>query len=82
VSSRPVTLTVRTTAPERTLGLSIGDQAHLTEAAGPSDGELHLPLEVLPRLLTGRLRGSDGDAGVRVAGTVSLDDLRRVFPGF
>jgi uncharacterized protein (TIGR03083 family) len=82
LSGRPVTLTVRSTAPERTLGLSIGEQARLTEADGPSDGELRLPLEALPRLLTGRLRGSGGDAGVRVAGPVSLEDLRRVFPGF
>jgi hypothetical protein len=80
LSSRPVTLTVRTTAPSRTLGLRIGDQVQLTDPPVESDGELHLPLEALPRLLTGRLRPSDSE--IRLAGPVSLDDLRRVFPGY
>jgi uncharacterized protein (TIGR03083 family) len=82
LSSRPVTLTLRTTSPDRTLGLTLGDQARLTDAPEQSDGEVHLPGEALPRLLTGRLRASDSAGGVRVVGAVSLDDLRRVFPGF
>ena len=41
----------------------------------------HLPAEALPRLLTGRLREADEERGVRADGAVSLDDLRRVFPG-
>lgn len=79
--ARPVTLTVRTTAPETTLGLDLGDKARLTDAPGESDGELWLPLEALPRLLAGRLRPSDTEH-IRVDGAVSLDDLRRVFPGY
>jgi uncharacterized protein (TIGR03083 family) len=76
----PVTLTVRATSPDMTLGLTLAEQARLTDAPERSDGELHLPAEALPRLLTGRLR--EADAGrVRVDGSVSLDDLRRVFPG-
>jgi uncharacterized protein (TIGR03083 family) len=82
LSSRPVTLTVRATSPDRTLGLTLGEQARLTDAPGQSDGELHLPVEALPRLLTGRLRASDSARGLQVDGPVSLDDLRRVFPGF
>jgi uncharacterized protein (TIGR03083 family) len=82
LGSRPVTLTLRTTSPDRTLGLTLGDQARLTDAPEQSDGEVHLPGEALPRLLTGRLRASDSAGGVRVDGAVSLDDLRRVFPGF
>jgi uncharacterized protein (TIGR03083 family) len=82
LGSRPVGLTVRTTAPERTLGLLLGDQVQLTGAPGRSDGELHLPLETLPRLLAGRLRPADSGDRVRVDGAVSLADLRRVFPGF
>jgi uncharacterized protein (TIGR03083 family) len=81
LSSRPVTLTVRTTGPDRTLGLSLGDRAQLSEDPGESDGELQLPAEALPRLLSGRLRASD-DARIRVDGPVSLADLRQVFPGF
>jgi uncharacterized protein (TIGR03083 family) len=76
----PVTLTVRATSPDLTLGLTIDEGARLTAAPERSDGELHLPAEALPRLLTGRLREAD-DGRVRVSGPVSLDDLRRVFPG-
>jgi uncharacterized protein (TIGR03083 family) len=77
---RPVTLTVRATSPDRTLGLALAEKAHLTDdAPGRSDGDLHLPLHVLPRLLTGRLRPTDD---IRVEAAVTLDDLRRVFPGF
>jgi hypothetical protein len=70
LSGRPVTLTVRATAPDRTLGLRLADQAQPSDGHGRSDGELQLPLETLPRLLTGRLRASDrqrrpgGRAGV------------------
>jgi uncharacterized protein (TIGR03083 family) len=77
----PVTLTVRATSPDLTLGLTIDEQARLTAAPERSDGELHLPAEALPRLLTGRLRQADDERAVRVHGSVSLDDLRRVFPG-
>jgi uncharacterized protein (TIGR03083 family) len=82
LSDRPVTLTVRATAPDRTFGLGLAEQVQLTEAPGESDGELELPLETFPRLLTGRLRARDLSGGVRVRGPISLDDLRRVFPGF
>jgi uncharacterized protein (TIGR03083 family) len=77
----PATLTVRTTSPDMTLGLAIADPTRLTDAPERSDGELHLPAEALPRLLTGRLRNADEARGARVDGAVSLDDLRRVFPG-
>jgi uncharacterized protein (TIGR03083 family) len=77
----PATLTVRTTSPDMTLGLTLAEQTLLTGAPERSDGELHLPAEALPRLLTGRLRNADEARGARVDGAVSLDDLRRVFPG-
>jgi uncharacterized protein (TIGR03083 family) len=77
----PVTLTVRTTAPDLTLGLTIHERARLTGAPHRSDGELHLPAKALPLLLFGRLRPGDDERGVSVDGRVSLDDLRRVFPG-
>jgi uncharacterized protein (TIGR03083 family) len=80
LADRPVTLTIRATAPDRTLALRLADQAQLTDGTAPSDGELRLPLEALPRLLTGRLRASD--SSIVVDGPVSLADLRRVFPGY
>jgi uncharacterized protein (TIGR03083 family) len=82
VSDRPVTLTVRTTAPERTLGLELAERASLTLEPAESHGEIHLPAEALPRLLSGRLRPLDRDRDIRVEGPLSLDDLRRVFPGY
>jgi uncharacterized protein (TIGR03083 family) len=80
IGDRPVTLTVRATAPERTVALRLTDTAELTEATGQADGEVTLPLEAMPRLLSGRLRASD--TGIVVNGPVSLEDLRRVFPGY
>lgn len=80
LGSRPVTLTVRAVSPDMTLGLVLGEQARLTDAPEESDGDLRLPVGSLPRLLSGRLRPAD--SGVRVDGPVSLDDLRRVFPGY
>jgi uncharacterized protein (TIGR03083 family) len=80
LSSRPVTLTVRASSPDMTLGLILGEQARLTGMPAESDGELRLPVEALPRLLSGRLRPTD--SGVSVDGPVSMDDLRRVFPGY
>ena len=40
------------------------------------------PLEAAMRLLTGRLGPARTPAGTTVTGNVTLDDLRRVFPGF
>ena len=63
--------------------LSIGDGVRLstgapTEPSATFDG----PLEAAVRLLTGRLRPDVTPADVRVTGSVSVEDLRRVFPGF
>jgi uncharacterized protein (TIGR03083 family) len=80
LSDRPVTLTVRTTAPERTLALRLADQVQLTDGSASADGELTLPLAALPRLLSGRLRATDAD--VVATGPVSRADLERVFPGY
>jgi uncharacterized protein (TIGR03083 family) len=79
LGTRPVTLTVRAASPDMTLGLSLDEQARLTDAPAESDGELHLPVAALPRLLAGRLRPADE---FRVEGPVTMDDLRRVFPGY
>lgn len=40
------------------------------------------PTEAAVRLITGRLRPDTTPEGVDVTGNVTLDDLRRVFPGF
>jgi uncharacterized protein (TIGR03083 family) len=80
LSNRPVTLTVRATAPDRTSTLRLADQVELTDGASRTDGEVTLPLQAIPRLLSGRLRASDTD--IVVSGPLTLEDLRRVFPGY
>jgi uncharacterized protein (TIGR03083 family) len=82
LASRPVTLAVHTSAPERSLGLEFGDRASLTAAPAQPDGEIHVPTAALPRLLSGRLRAPDREGDIRIEGALSLDDLRRVFPGY
>lgn len=49
----------------------------VTEPTATLDG----PAGAVPRLLTGRLR-SPYDEGVAVSGNVTLDELRKVFPGY
>jgi uncharacterized protein (TIGR03083 family) len=86
--SRPVLLSVRTTDPERSIGLSISDSVSLLDAPAPAaaDAELTAPAEAWLRLTVGRLAPEHTPAEVNLSGgtgqPVSLDDLRRVFPGF
>lgn len=79
---RPATLAVRCTEPAVTLGLALGDRAGLVDAPDAPDGALELPLESFLRLLSGRLTEPYTPAAVAVSGSVSLDELRRVFPGY
>ena len=40
------------------------------------------PLDALVRLVAGRLTPARTPAGVEVIGDVTLDELRKVFPGY
>jgi uncharacterized protein (TIGR03083 family) len=63
--------------------LRIDDAVSVT--AGPAESPTatyHGPLEGMVRLMSGRLRPERTPEGVEVTGNVSLDDLRRVFPGY
>ena len=40
------------------------------------------PLEAGIRLMAGRLRPEHTPAGIEVTGDVTLDELRKVFPGY
>ncbi|GAA5187349.1 maleylpyruvate isomerase family mycothiol-dependent enzyme [Rugosimonospora acidiphila] len=82
LAGRQATLTLRLTAPERTAGLRLGERIELTDVPQQPDGELSAPAEAWLRLATGRLGTRYTPASVEVTGPVSLDDLRRVFPGF
>jgi uncharacterized protein (TIGR03083 family) len=83
LENRPVTVAVRTTDPERSFGLTIEETAILVEAPADADAVLAAPAEWWLRLLTGRHAPEHTPAAVSLTGdTVTLDDLRRVFPGF
>ena len=79
---RTATIAVTTTAPDRTFGLVVADAVSLTGAPDAADATLTLPAEAWLRLATGRLRPEHTPAGAATTGSVDLDDLRRVFPGF
>jgi uncharacterized protein (TIGR03083 family) len=53
----------------------------VTELSDPT-ATFEGPAEAAARLLTGRLKPEFTPEGVQVSGNVSLDDLRKVFPGY
>ena len=86
-AGRSGTVIVRTSAPERGYILALtGSGAEVTAeaeaTAEPADARLHLPAEALVRLIAGRLGPDHTPASVTVDGAVTLDDLRRCFPGY
>jgi len=54
----------------------------LEPGIGAATSKFEGPLEAGIRLLAGRLRPAYTPAGVTVSGDISLDDLRKVFPGY
>ncbi|MER5624599.1 maleylpyruvate isomerase family mycothiol-dependent enzyme [Streptosporangium sp. NPDC002544] len=75
------TLRVETSDPERVLGLTLGETVGFSEVPEPAD-TLSLSAEAWVRLLGGRLAPEHTPPSVTVTGDgVTLDDLRRVFPG-
>ena len=63
-------------------GLVVTDKvAVVTEPADPT-ATFTGPLESAIRLVGGRLRPANTSETVEVTGAVTLDDLRRVFPGY
>jgi len=74
-------LRIRTTDPERELSLRVGDAVELTKwEDGTEDGVLQIPAEGFLRLVYGRL-DPDNTPTYEITGPVSLDELRRTFPG-
>jgi uncharacterized protein (TIGR03083 family) len=63
-------------------GLVIADTVSLTTSPQNVTASFEGPLESLIRLIGGRLAPNHTPESVRVSGEVTLDDLRRVFPGF
>ncbi|GAA3433644.1 maleylpyruvate isomerase family mycothiol-dependent enzyme [Kutzneria kofuensis] len=77
-----VTVAVRATVPDRDFGLVIDDVVELTDVPAAADAKLTAPTEYLVRLFSGRHAAEHTPESVRVTGSVTLDDLRRVFPGY
>ena len=62
-------------------GLIIDDNVSLTRNPRNVTASFEGPLESLIRLIGGRLTANTPET-LRVSGELTLDDLRRVFPGF
>jgi uncharacterized protein (TIGR03083 family) len=83
VESRPVTVAVETFEPSRSMGLDLAEKTTLTAAAADPKATVTLPAEAFLRLVAGRLDPEHTPASVGVTGdAVTLDDLRKVFPGY
>jgi uncharacterized protein (TIGR03083 family) len=62
-------------------GIEITDTVTVTGELDNPTASFDGPAEAVVRLLSGRL-GAEYAAGVRVTGNVTLDELRKVFPGY
>ncbi len=63
-------------------GIVIGDGVSLTDGVSNPTATFVGPLEAAIRLIGGRLAPAHTPAGVEVIGDMTLDDLRKVFPGY
>jgi len=82
LDGRSVTVRVQTTDPTRDFGLVIGEKAELADRPEDADAELTLPAESWLRLVSGRLAPARTPADVSVSGSITLDELRQIFPGY
>lgn len=83
LDGRQVTLAVHVTSPDRSFGLGLHDAAALLDTPAEPDAVLTAPAEWWLRAVTGRHAPHHTPATVGLTGdAITLDDLRRVFPGF
>ena len=74
---------ITTTDPAGTFVLDISaDAVTLAPGGGEATTQLVLPAEALLRLSAGRLGADHTPSSVSIAGDISLDDLRSLFPGY
>ena len=79
---RNVAIHVRTHDPDRHFLLTVGDKVDLSEeTGGDADSELRRSAECFLRLIYGRLDPNHQDEAQAI-GSVTMDDVRNVFPGF
>ncbi len=79
----PLTLGVRTSDPAAAYTLTFGEEGVAVAEGEPAaaDATVSLPMAAFVRLAWGRLDPAHTPAAVEVDGRVSLNDLRRVWPG-
>lgn len=83
LDGRDVVVAVTATEPDAVLTLVLGGQPGLSQGADPAaDATLRLPAEAWLRLTSGRLSAAHTPASVEVSGSIDLDVLRQVFPGY
>ena len=76
------TLRVETTDPRRVLSLVLGPTISLSDEPADSDDVLTTPAEALLRILGGRLDQAHTPETLTITSdVVTLDQLRRIFPG-
>jgi uncharacterized protein (TIGR03083 family) len=82
LSGTHVTLRVETTDPRRVLSLVLGPTISLSDQPADSEDVLTAPAEALLRLLGGRLDQAHTPENLTITSdVVTLDQLRRIFPG-
>jgi uncharacterized protein (TIGR03083 family) len=82
LGGRRANLAIDLADPKSSYGLLLGDSVSVAERPEQPDGVLSAPAEAWLRLVAGRLAPAHTPTGVEVSGPVTLDDLRRVFPGY
>jgi uncharacterized protein (TIGR03083 family) len=83
LDGKRVTLAVQTAQPDRSFGLDLRDAVTLVGTPQEPSGVLDAPAEAWLRLIAGRLAPQHTPPTMQLTSdTITLDDLRRVFPGF
>lgn len=83
LDGRRVTLAVRAAEPDRSFGLDLRDAVTLVYTAAQPAGVLDTPAEAWLRLAAGRLAPQHTPPTMQLTSDIiTLDDLRRAFPGF
>lgn len=83
LGGRSMTIGVSTTSPERSFGLHVDESVTIVDAPATPDAVLIAPAEWWLRLIAGRHASDHTPASVKLTGdAITIDDLRRLFPGY
>lgn len=83
LNGREFSLRIDTSDPAKSLGLNFSKSVSIVDVPESGSGVLTIPTEALLRLLSGRMSPAHTPEGVQLSSSsLTLDDLRSVFPGF